>query len=121
MYRLLSTLREITPFSKCVGCEGIGSALTPAEVDAQTALLIPDWSVEQNHTRLKRSVTTRDFASALAYVNRIAEIAEVERHHPDLRIFSYNNVEIILWTHALGGITENDLIMAVKIDTLPIR
>jgi 4a-hydroxytetrahydrobiopterin dehydratase len=52
---------------------------------------------------------------------RIGRVADAEGHHPDLRLSGYNLVEIELWTHALGGVTENDVIMAVKIDTLPVE
>jgi Pterin 4 alpha carbinolamine dehydratase len=57
---------------------------------------------------------------AIDYFVRIASLAEGEGHHPDLQLTDYNCVDIALWTHKLGGITENDVIMAVKIDTLPI-
>jgi pterin-4a-carbinolamine dehydratase len=57
---------------------------------------------------------------AIDYIVRIAGVAEGEGHHPDLKLTDYNLVDIELWTHKLGGITENDVIMAVKLDTLPV-
>ena len=51
----------------------------------------------------------------------MAELAEAEGHHPDLHLQDYRNVSIELWTHSVGGLTENDFILAVKIDRLPIR
>lgn len=113
-------MSPITADSKCVGCEGIGEAMKPEDVEAQRSLLIPDWQATDNFTRLRRSLTTRNFATALEYINKIGAIAEAEQHHPDLSISSYNHVDIVLWTHNLGGLTENDLIMAVKIDTIPV-
>lgn len=58
--------------------------------------------------------------AALELFNRIGEVAEAEGHHPDLSVFDYNKVIIGLSTHKVRGITENDIIMAVKIDALPI-
>eukprot|EP00177_Eucheuma_denticulatum_P007229 GFKZ01013155.1.p1 GENE.GFKZ01013155.1~~GFKZ01013155.1.p1 ORF type:complete len:155 (+),score=14.06 GFKZ01013155.1:230-694(+) len=115
------TLSAITPDSKCVGCEGIGTTLTPAEVQTQRSLLIPQWETNEQCTRLTRSLRTKDFATAVEYVNRIAAIAEAEGHHPDLTIRKWNCVHVSLWTHSLGGLTDNDLIMAVKIDTIPVE
>lgn len=112
---------SITPDSKCVGCEGIGEALSPDQAEHQRSLLIPDWSLTDNGTRLRRSIVTRSFKSGMEYLNQIAQIADVEGHHPDLTIHSYNHIDIVLWTHTLGGVTENDLIMAVKIDTVPFK
>lgn len=83
-------------------------------------MLIPEWQVNEQATRLKRSWHTKNFAAALQFVDRVGAIAEAEQHHPDISIYSYNHVDIVLWTHALGGITENDLILAVKIDTIPV-
>lgn len=113
-------LSTITAASKCVGCEGIGEALAPEDVERQRSLLIPDWAATDNFTRLRRSLKTKNFDTALEYINKIGEIAEAEQHHPDLTIRSWNHVDIVLWTHTLGGVTDNDLIMAVKIDTIPV-
>lgn len=110
----------ITAASKCVGCEGLGESLKPEDVERQRSLLIPDWIATDDFTRLRRSLKTKNFATALEYINKIGEIAEAEQHHPDLTIHSYNHVDIVLWTHTLGGVTDNDLIMAVKIDTIPV-
>lgn len=113
-------MSNITPQSKCVGCEGIGECLSPGQVESSRATLIPDWQVNEDATRLKRSWHTKNFAAALDFVNKVGAIAEAEQHHPDISIYSYNHVDIVLWTHTLRGITENDLIMAVKIDTIPV-
>lgn len=114
------TPKNITAASKCVGCEGIGEALSPDEVRRQRELLIPGWNVNEDCTRLNRSWKAKNFAAALDFLNKVGEIAEAEQHHPDIAIRSYNHVDVVLWTHSLGGVTENDLILAVKIDTVPI-
>lgn len=58
---------------------------------------------------------------AIELFNRIAAIADLEGHHPDLRVYNYNLVDIELSTHAVAGLTEDDFIMAVKIDSLPVQ
>ena len=58
--------------------------------------------------------------TALDFFHRIAQIAEAEDHHPDLHLVGYRNVTIEIWTHAVGGLTENDFILAAKIDQLPV-
>lgn len=115
-----SASTKITAESKCVGCEGIGAPLQKEEVELQRSLLIPDWETNVDGTRLSRTLELPNFAIAMHYLNQVAAIAEAEQHHPDMTVRQYNHVDIVLWTHALGGITENDLIMAVKIDTIPI-
>jgi 4a-hydroxytetrahydrobiopterin dehydratase len=59
--------------------------------------------------------------AALDFFNRIGAIAEAEDHHPDLHVVGYRNVTIELWTHAVNGLTENDFILAAKIDQLPVE
>ncbi|MBI4918558.1 4a-hydroxytetrahydrobiopterin dehydratase, partial [archaeon] len=56
-----------------------------------------------------------DFKQAISFVNKVAEISEQENHHPDIQI-NYNLVRITLWTHAISGLSENDFILAAKID-----
>lgn len=60
----------------------------------------------------------RDFRTAMAFVNAMAEVAEAEGHHPDFEVHGWNNVGVTLWTHAIGGLSENDFILAAKIDAL---
>lgn len=106
--------------SKCVACKGLTEAMSADDVTIQRDMLIPRWEIVDQGIKLKRSYKVRNFRSALDYINRVGMLAEAEGHHPDLTVRSYNHVDVTLWTHKVGGITENDLIMAVKIDTLPI-
>ena len=69
--------------------------------------------------RLERTVTLRDFRAAVAFVDQLAELAETEGHHPDFMI-RYNRVTVSSWTHAASGLTENDFILAAKIDELAL-
>ena len=77
----------------------------------------PDWRLEEKGTRLVRRFEFQDFKKAIEFVNRVAEIAEEEGHHPDIAIH-WNKVDLVLWTHKIGGLHENDFILAAKIDRL---
>lgn len=98
---------------RCVPCEGGTPALTGDEIDPFAAQ-VPGWKVE-DAARLVKSFTFKDFLQAVAFVNAITPVAEAEGHHPDLYI-RWGEVRVILWTHAAGGLTENDFILAAKID-----
>jgi 4a-hydroxytetrahydrobiopterin dehydratase len=63
----------------------------------------------------------KHFQAAMDFFNRVAEVAEEDGHHPDLHLEGYRNVAIELWTHAIGGLSENDFILAAKIDQIPIE
>ena len=63
----------------------------------------------------------KDFLAAIKFFNAVAEIAESDDHHPDLHLTGYRNVAIELSTHAIGGLSENDFILAAKIDQVPVE
>ena len=88
-------------------------ALSADEVAARRAL-VPDWQLTRDGKGLRVSRRLRSFAAAIELVNRVAEMAEAEQHHPDIRIHGYRNLELDLWTHSVGGLTDNDFIMAAK-------
>src|SRR5262245_49406698 len=104
---------------KCASCEGGVPALAPAQIrELQTG--VPRWEVTADGKRLRREWRAQDFAAALDFFQRVGQIAEAEDHHPDLHLVGYRNVAIELWTHAVGGLSENDFILAAKIDQLPV-
>ena len=90
------------------------SLLTPDEIAARLPS-IPAWSLTGD--RLERSWTFRDFAEALAFINRVGAVAEATDHHPDIRN-SWNRVTLSLTTHDRGGITSKDIDLAKRIDRL---
>ena len=69
------------------------------------------------HVTLQRTFSFGDYPAAVAFVNRVADLAEREGHHPDLRL-TYGKVEVTWWTHTAEGVTGNDFICAAKCDTL---
>jgi 4a-hydroxytetrahydrobiopterin dehydratase len=100
----------------CVPCRGGVAPLTEVEARAlqrQTPL----WELAEKATRLTRAFEFADFVAAMRFVNRVAEVAEAEGHHPDIAIH-WNKVDLVLWTHKIGGLHENDFILAAKIDRL---
>lgn len=101
---------------KCVPCEGNVPPLSKG--DAQEFLKqLNDWSLIDEAHLLAKSFRFKDFAHTMEFVNKVAAIAEEEGHHPDLTV-SYGAVTVELMTHAIGGLSENDFIVAAKIDEL---
>ena len=79
---------------------------------------LSDWNLEDNGRIIIKNFKFKDFKEAVEFVNKVSEIAETEGHHPDLRIYNYNNLEIQLTTHSLQGLTEKDFKVAFEIDKL---
>jgi 4a-hydroxytetrahydrobiopterin dehydratase len=102
---------------KCVPCEGIGKAYTTVEVQAHLGE-VHGWVLAQDGKSIERSYTLKHFVACVELINKIKDIAEDEMHHPDLHLTGYKNLKGVLYTHALGGVTENDLIVAAKINQL---
>lgn len=80
---------------------------------------VPDWSLD--YPRIRRAWKLKNFRAALAWVNRVGMLAEEEGHHPDFHITGWNTVELVLWTHAVDGLSDNDFVLAKKIDDLFAR
>lgn len=105
---------------KCLPCEGGIPKMTPAEAEAQLTKL-NGWAITPDSQRIRKELVVKNFMAAMRFFNEIAEVAESEGHHPDLHIVGYRNVTIEIWTHAIGGLSENDFILAAKIDELPVE
>jgi 4a-hydroxytetrahydrobiopterin dehydratase len=103
---------------KCVACRRGEPTLTQERI---TELLpqIPQWRVIEvdGEKRLERVFKFKDFAEALAFMNRVGDIAEEEDHHPML-VTEYGRVTVTWWTHIIGGLHQNDFIMAARTDQL---
>lgn len=98
---------------RCQACTGDTPVLKPKEI-FRLHEQVPDWLVTTGH-KLVRKFTCGDFEKAIALVNRVAEIAEEEDHHPAITI-DYKRVTFTIWTHAIDNLSENDFILAAKID-----
>ena len=103
---------------KCVPCEGGMAPLTKEVVD-EYHNEIPGWEIAADYHSLVKSYRFKNFAQAMQFVGQVAVIAEKEGHHPGITI-SYNKVRLVLITHAIGGLSENDFIVAAKINTLEL-
>lgn len=100
---------------KCVACEGGVPPLTREEIAAYQPQ-VPEWKVTPDDKALLHHFAFKDFKEALAFVDKVGALAESEGHHPDISLFAFKNVSITLSTHAIGGLSENDFILAAKID-----
>src|SRR4029078_8838493 len=91
---------------QCLPCRAGGTPLTESEANRYLDA-VRGWSLAEKATRLSRRFEFRDFAEAMEFVNRVAQIAEAQGHHPDIAVH-WNKVDLVLWTHAIGGLHEND-------------
>jgi 4a-hydroxytetrahydrobiopterin dehydratase len=99
-----------------VPCEGNVPPLTQQEAQKMMGEL-HDWSLVDEARLLAKSFHFKDFAQTMVFVNKVAAIAEEEGHHPDLTV-TYGAVTVELMTHAIGGLSLNDFIVAAKIDEI---
>ena len=81
---------------------------------------VSNWKLTPDGKSIRREWKVCDFMTGLEFFQQIAQIAEAEDHHPDLHLAGYRNVTIEISTHAVGGLTENDFILAAKIDQVPV-
>ena len=101
---------------QCEPCKGGVPPLTSREIEPLFAQLEPGWDVVDNH-HLSKSCSFKDFAEALAFVNRVGAIAEEQGHHPDLYL-AWGKVRMEIWTHKINGLQLADFVFAAKCDTL---
>ncbi len=99
---------------RCVPCEA-GDTPMPSEEVRENLAKVPGWKL--NGKKIEREFVFKDFVEAMKFVNRVADVAEGEGHHPDLHIH-WNKVLVELWTHSIGGLSENDFIVAAKINRI---
>lgn len=103
---------------KCIPCETATSADAFSQAKAEEYVSkTPGWSLTNRAQTIAREYTFKDFKEAMVFVERVADTAEKEGHHPDISI-SYNHVRLELTTHSIGGLTENDFIVAREINSI---
>lgn len=99
----------------CIPCRGGVPPLARERVEKLLAELEPGWTATHDGTRIERAFQFKDFAEALAFANRVGEIAEREGHHPDLHV-GWGRCRVEIWTHKINGLTESDFYLAAKTD-----
>lgn len=101
---------------KCVACEGGAAPLS--RIEAEVLLKQLDrWVLSDDASSISKRFSFPDFATALSFVDEVGAVAESEGHHPDIA-FGWGKADITLTTHAIGGLSENDLIVAAKVDRI---
>ena len=105
---------------KCEPCEG---KTAPMEKGAAVRSLqeLPQWRLDETGKEISREFITKNFLAAVSFINKVAEVAESENHHPDIHLTGYRKLKICLSTHSIGGLSENDFIVAAKINELPVE
>lgn len=104
----------------CVPCEGGVPNLSRDEAQRQLQE-VDSWELSDDARWISRKWTVKDFMAGMDFLNDVAKLAEDEGHHPDVRLTGYRNVGIELTTHAIDGLSENDFILAAKINRLPVE
>lgn len=101
---------------ECIPCKGGIPPMTPEQIGPWLERLGGKWEVLEDR-RLHKEFRFRDFREALAFTNRVGELAENVWHHPDL-VLAWGKVEVTLWTYKIGGLSETDFVFAAKVDAL---
>jgi 4a-hydroxytetrahydrobiopterin dehydratase len=112
------TAEQLTQ-KKCVPCEGGVPKYTLDEAKSQLTKLA-GWRLTHDGQRIRKDWVVKNFMAGMEFFQKVAGVAEQDGHHPDLHLEGYRNAWIELYTHAIGGLSENDFILAAKIDQLPI-
>lgn len=99
---------------KCIPCEAGTPPLSQSRVE-ELLPQVPGWTTDG--VKLEREFLFKDFKASMHFINQVADLAESEGHHPDIYVF-YSRVKLTLWTHAIGGLSDNDFILAAKINSL---
>lgn len=104
---------------KCEPCEGKTSAFTKSQAQEYLGK-VPGWQVDATGKMISREYRTKNFMAAVEFIGRVAALAEADNHHPDIHLTGYRNLRIELSTHAVGGLSENDFILAAKVNELEL-
>ena len=101
---------------QCVPCRGGVPPLEGDQLQEMMDQLGGGWNVVESH-HLEKLFRFDDFRQALAFTNRVGELAEEQDHHPDIHL-SWGRVRVTIWTHKIDGLTESDFVFAAKVDAL---
>jgi len=100
----------------CIACKGGIPPLTEAETKPYMEQ-VNDWSLIENVKKIEKNFEFKNFVEAMVFINKVADQAEEAGHHPDIFV-SYNKVRSQIYTHKIGGLHENDFILAARIDQI---
>lgn len=103
---------------KCLPCEGDVLPLKTSQI-VRYLRGLRDWRMSEDRKSIYAEYRMKHFAEAIRLINRCAVIAEKEGHHPDIHLTGYRHLRVELTTHAIGGLSENDFILAAKIEQIP--
>ncbi len=112
----MSTISSQLSTHHCVPCEGGTKPLTRKEFSVYLPQ-VKDWNIIKDKL-LEKDFSFKNFTEAISFINKVAEVAEIEGHHPDIYLHNYKKVKITLTTHAIKGLSINDFVMAVKINLI---
>ena len=101
---------------KCKPCEGGVPKLNPQEIEQYSAQFEDPWEVHDD-MKIVKDFDFENYTSTIDFVNKVANLSEEEGHHPVMHVF-FSKVKVELWTHAIIGLSENDFILAAKIEAL---
>ncbi len=105
---------------KCVACKGDLQKYSPEQARAQLRAL-PGWRLTHDGLRIRKDWQVSNFLAGIGFFVKVAQLAEQEGHHPDLHLEGYRQAWIEIWTHAIGGLSQSDFILAAKIDQLSVK
>lgn len=100
---------------KCIPCTGYVPPLSMEEKEKNIQELKGNWELTKNSSRLSRNFKFKNFKRALEFANEVGRIAELEKHHPEMRL-GWGHCDVEIWTHTNDNLVENDFILAAKID-----
>jgi 4a-hydroxytetrahydrobiopterin dehydratase len=114
-----NTEKDQLAAKRCSACEGDIPRLSPGEIQEHIKAL-DGWQITNDSLRIRKDWEMKNFLAGMEFFGRVAQLAEEEGHHPDLHLENYRHAWIEIWTHSIGGLSENDFILAAKIDRLPV-
>ena len=115
-----STTEELLA-CKIGGCCGKDTPLLPVDAIVARMSALPDWTLSADKKIITKEFVAKNWGAAMGFFNAVSEIAEAEGHHPDLHLTNWRDVRIALSTHAIGGLSMPDLVLAAKIDAIAVE
>ena len=103
------------------GCCGKDTPVLSSEQVKARLPALPRWRLSEDEKAISKEFVAKNWAASMGFFNSVSEIAEAEGHHPDLHLTDYRRVRVVLTTHSIGGLSLPDLVLAAKIDAIPVE